>query len=55
MRDDGYTGWLVIRPSQYGEEPKVLAGDFINAAEAQKWIDALAPQDAAYLPFVEVA
>jgi hypothetical protein len=48
------SGFNVVRPSQHGEEPKVLQS-FDTAEEAQEWIDALDPQDAAYLPFVEAA
>lgn len=54
MRDDGYTGWLVIRPSQHGEEPKVLAGDFDTAQDAQAWIDENEDTHP-YLPYVEAA
>ncbi len=47
-------GFDVVRPSQHGEEPKVLQS-FDTAEEAQEWIDALDPWDAAYLPYVEAA
>ena len=47
-------GFNVVRPSQHGEEPRVLQ-QFDTAEEAQEWIDALDPWDAAYLPYVEVA
>ena len=48
------SGFNVMRPSQHGEEDKLLQS-FDTAEEAQEWIDALEPQDAAYLPFVEAA
>ena len=47
--------FVVIRPSQHGEEPKVWADGFETAEEAQQWIDELDASDAAYLPFVEAA
>jgi hypothetical protein len=49
------SGFMVIRPSQHGEDDKVLETDFDTAEEAQAWIDRLPPDEAAYLPFVEAA
>ena len=54
MRDDGYTGWLVMCASQHGGEPRVLAGNFPDAEEAQEWIDANKDTHP-YLPYVEPA
>ena len=49
------SGFLVMRPSQHGEEDRVFECGFDTADEAQAYIDSMTADELAYLPFVEAA
>jgi len=53
-RDDGLEPgtWIVIRPSQHGEEPRTLADGFQMHDSAARWIDENLDTHP-YLPYCE--
>jgi hypothetical protein len=54
VNDDGHEcgTWNVMRPSQHGEEPKVIESGFSSQENASEWIDRHT-ETWKYLPYPE--